>query len=304
MDTSTNQFLSDVMNWYVDENYFPDNAELIQGGYWDYEVECGWYFWGQQWEYECEYIPYWVDVEYYDFSVFNPSAIEIYEKAKDLWENGIGSVNDIVEVLESVFGVAIGGFDLCVNGGPEFDDSDDCRGYEFNVALHLANNAREEETGRAAGTLWVTGRRVLKSGHFHLALEYTNPLTGLSNWFSGNQQNVLPIPFGNELVSRMNDPVDSPLVMDKMGYVDLVYSGEWANAALIQLTEDYCNCLEYDAIPSPVSNAYNSNGYLHALYNRLGGQMIFTHFVITSNLPGWTKPVPQEYFPFALPPPF
>lgn len=297
-DTETVGFFEDLGVYYLDEDYFVDNAPppVVVPGYWDHTVRCGWVYdyWDGSWRYVCEEDSVWVPgYSYIDYSGFDPDAIAIWQIIKDIIENGIGSWKDVIDILEDVVGVALGK-DVCVKFGMD-SDPDTCDGFRMHMLLARDQNARHK---RAPGNIWITARQVKGAGPYHTALEYIDPTSGEISVYSGQQDNVILFNGTNELVGLENDPPDMPKNMYTAGAVTyLGISEAVANSTLFAMVTEYCNCLPYTAFPTSLPDGgYNSNSFTRGLIEASGGQPFYVAPNLPIDSPGWAKPVPSCYF--------
>ncbi len=128
IDQNMIDFANDMVNYYVDPNYFDNNSEIYEEpGHWEWEYECDFYWWGDSPEIECEWYPEWVDGdEYVIYPGINPDAVSVWEAI-----SGQSSSN-VKSVLEQIFGVVIGGGSYCVDFGIVAND-DECDGLEIEL---------------------------------------------------------------------------------------------------------------------------------------------------------------------------
>ncbi len=128
MDQTFNEFATDMANYFENENYFDENSQEIETpGYWETHYECNVYYWGDMPEIECESWVEWVDGEEYTiYPGINPDAVAIWE--------ALSSGNDglVKDILESIFGVVVGGAQWCIELGFN-NGSNDCEGIQFLV---------------------------------------------------------------------------------------------------------------------------------------------------------------------------
>lgn len=304
-------FFDDLGDYYLDPNYFEDNATTVNvPGYWHDTVSCIWFysFWEQRWIFSCEVVSEWVPgYSYLDYSAFNPNAIAVWSVIKDILDNGIGSWKDVIDILEGVIGVVFGQ-GICVDYGFGMS-TDTCNGLQMYLLVARSQNAITKP--RTPGYIWITGRFAVSEyvnvWWKHTALEYVYPATKINVVFS-----AIPIsdPYVNNGTTYLNAQIgytpDLPNEMMTLGQVDMSILGGTdplvqATAALALLSTAHGNyddeTLEYEAMPDPGDDKYNSNSYVHGMALAIGGIPIFDDPAYDiSDLPGWEKPVPSQYF--------
>lgn len=138
LDSDTTQFLAEFRSWAETPTYFDDNAIWVE--YWHTETEwdCGWFYWGDQLEYECTSYTVWVDDSYWSYDHFNQNALQFalefggtnYDMPLPA---GSSKAAAIEAIFEAIFGVDVFGGILSSGGigGWEIEigvDNDDDRG--------------------------------------------------------------------------------------------------------------------------------------------------------------------------------
>ncbi len=141
------QFQEDFEAWTDDPNYFDNNAVWVEEpGYWAFELECEIFWWGSSPEWDCEYVPVWVDGdEYLDYSAFNQDALDLAIAIGRILAGDTVTVADVIKILERVFGVKIGGWNFggWLPGGVSLGASDL---YSFSLSLESTRNVITGET--------------------------------------------------------------------------------------------------------------------------------------------------------------
>jgi hypothetical protein len=102
-------------------------------------------------------------------------------------------------------------------------------------------------------------------------------------------------PVGGHLVSNVNRPTDvdrsNNKYSAKVGPSDQAAEDIFI-AFLFALDAKYKDKLDYELLPLPWTDGYNSNGYVSGLLNAATGKMPAQ----PSNTPGFQKPVPAKHF--------
>jgi hypothetical protein len=306
VDTGLLQFVGNMLDYEVDQNYFVNNAPYVyytlyyswstcggagivsSDGYWGADPGCGTVY-----QYLSGY--------YQDYSVFSSAAVAISDSAAS-GANGQTSATAAVDAIdrtaEGVFKTTIGGWGMeeVLGSTGEHTNPDARRALEVFWAILGAARADAEEvqttkaprqTSRVFGTVYVTGHHVFGLGPIHTAIEYTSvalPTTTLS----AGPEGTLPY-----LVSRPNRPSDNSALNMVLGTVNDPQSpsAEAFFAELSLADANYDDDLRYALFPV-ASGAYNSNSYVRGLIEATGG-------VTTVNLAllvGGDKPVPASKF--------
>ena len=124
-----------------------------------------------------------------------------------------------------------------------------------------------EPKGRKAGLVYVTGHKYGGGGPYHLAVEYTDPVTGLPTTLSAEK-------IDGDLKSDVNRPSDWPEKNELIALVippDGVSPGDFFDR-LKDLDDAYCDCYDYDVFPGMLpGEGYNSNSYAVGLIEAGGG---------------------------------
>ncbi len=307
VDTGLLQFVGNMIDYAVDQNYFVNNATYTY-----YTVYYSWstcggagavssdgFYWGAG--SGCFTVYQYVSGYYPDYSVFSSAAVAISDSAASA-ANGqtspTAAIDAIDRAAEGVFTTPIGGWGMeeVLGAAGEHTNPDARRALEVFYAILGAARADAEEvhatkapsqTPRVFGTVYVTGHHVFGLGPIHTAIEYTSvyrPTTTLS----AGPEGTLPY-----LVSRPNRPSDNSALNMVLGTVNDPQSpsAEAYFAELMLADANYDDDLRYALFP--VSSAsYNSNSYVRGLIDATGG-------VTTVNLGalvGGDKPVPASKF--------
>lgn len=320
VDESLSKLVDELKSYYLNRNYYQENAVWVEYWYQETEWECDYYYWGDQLEVEC--IPYteWVDASYWSYAAFESEGVEIAEAIDDIGNGGTNQA--VIDLFEQILGVLIGdetGIECIINPNDPNSSDDDCLADVVSTVFIRIINALEEEDGyygRPPGTIRVTGRHInftknWDNPRFHTALEYRDPLTGAVYWYSGqpNREPWDPGPY--LLIGHVNDPRDHPRNMMALGTVIVPFSEEFARAQLATASINYCNCLEYIyspmSIPGPdvgmwPDDKYNSNSYANGLIQYIDALFVpipgvpDPAGVFPFIAPGWHKFVPAQYF--------
>jgi len=146
-------------------------------------------------------------------------------------------------------------------------------------------------SGRFHNVVYITGHPWAEYGPTHLAIEF-NDGSG-EKWLSAEK-------ISGDLMSDLGTltnglrPSDYPDRNDTFGIV-IPPPGQTAAQLfswLNQLDSVYCDCLDYEIVPLPWTNGYNSNGFVAGLINAGNG---LSTVVIDAQL-GGDKPVPKSEF--------
>jgi len=307
VDAGLLQFVGDMLDYEVDQNYFVNNAPYVY-----YTVLYNWstcggagtvsgdgYYWGA--DYGCISVYQYVSGYYQDYSVFSSAAMTISDAAAS-GANGqtspTAAVDAIDRAAEGVFKTPIGGWGMeeVLGATGEHTNPDARRALEVFWAILGAARADAEEvhatkapsqTPRVFGTIYVTGHHVFGLGPIHTAIEYTSvarPTTTLS----AGPEGTLPY-----LVSRPNRPTDTSALNMVLGTVNDPQSpsAEAYFAELLLADANYDDDLRYALFPV-APGSYNSNSYVRGLIDATGGVTT----VNLSSFVGGDKPVPASKF--------
>jgi hypothetical protein len=303
VDAGLLQFVGNMLDYEVDENYFVNSAPYVY-----YTVYYSWstcggggsvsndgFYWDTG--SGCVSVYQYVSGYYQDYSVFSSAAVAISTAANGQ-TSSTAAVDAIDRAAEGVFKAPIGGWGMeeVLGATGEHTNPDARRALEVFWAILGAARADAQEvqttkaprqTQRAFGTIYVTGHNVFGFGPIHTAIEYTSvavPTTTLS----AGPEGTLPY-----LVSRPNRPSDHSALNMVLGTVNDPQSpsAEAYFAELSLADANYDDDLRYALFPV-ASGSYNSNSYVRGLIDATGG-------VTTVNLSafvGGDKPVPASKF--------
>lgn len=306
------EFIDDVHQFSLDNNYFNDNEEIVEEGYWDYEIECELIWWGDFPEWICNYYPVWVEYEYVTYPGIDPNAVDIWEAWQELLD-GSGSYGSIVTEFESQLGVEIGNGVLCDHediDGNEIPGEDECDAISISAAIEAIRrqtqrlHQMEEYYGRVPGYVYITGHRVFpKREPVHLAVEYRDPVTLQAEWVSSGPK-VGFSPTGLVLVSEDGRTSDDPPMNHTVAAASsAVGLGAAEYFRLVQTTEMLYRtnngCLTYWFYPENTARVdYNSNGFVSGIIDATLGIADFSASTYSGfgDFPGGSTPVPASEF--------
>jgi len=308
VDAYLKQFIDEVAAYQLNDSYFVDNAELVETGYWAWEVECELFLWGDFWEWLCYSYPVWVEYWYYDYSGFNADAVDVWEAVED-YNNGVGSYQVVWEIFESLFGVELASDLFCAQvilALNEIENEDHCKGLSISAALEavrrsIAQNAREIDIqfGRKTGLVYITGHRVFKILPYHMAVEYRDPNSFKVTTISAACDLKLCLGTGGKLVSGENRPTDLPIFNTTVAEVITNLPPAVYFESVKDAREKYRDCLPYYGFPeSTPETDYNSNGFVAGIVAATGGvpDFIGRGFDSMSYFRGGDTPVPNIEF--------
>ena len=306
VDASVLQFVGNMLDYEIDQNYFVSNAPYVYyTAYYTWST-CGgggvvsdWYYWDAG--SGCISVYQYVSGYYQDYSVFSSAALAISDSAASEASgqtSPTAAVDAIDRAAEGVFKTPIGGWGMeeVLGATGEHTNPDARRALEVFYSILGAARADAEEvhatkapsqTPRVFGTVYVTGHHVFGLGPIHTAIEYTSvyrPTTTVS----AGPEGTLPY-----LVSRPNRPSDTSALNMVLGTVNdpQSASGEAYFAELLLADANYDDDLRYALFPV-ASASYNSNSYVRGLIDATGGVTT----VNLSSLVGGDKPVPASKF--------
>lgn len=267
-------------------------------------------------ELECEWRVEWVDgEEVLVYPGLESDSVAFWNKYKDFLE-GAGTIEKVADVLENIFGVILYGINLCPpTPSSEGNDADTCRAWQIQLAIIRMSRSIEYVP---PGSLWISARSIrifdssLGNGNdnisaYHLAIENGPRFTMTPSFpldfpavFSGLPEDNLQSPSGDELVGHVNAESNSEFFR----VVPINYTQPTSQVLLdlYDMTDYYCDCLPYGAIPA--GGEYNSNGYVHGLINASGGIPDWAWVgspwqgppALLLEVVGWNSPVPSYYF--------
>jgi hypothetical protein len=319
VDASLKQFVANMLDYHVNQNYFWENANTqyfsqtvtsfdCNFGFFDGILDAQ-YFSGA---FPCTTYYYYVAGTYLDYTGSHERAVAIW-----LWDesfvatgNATASTQGAQTAAEAVLGVPIGGWvmeELLGTTG-EHTNPDVRRGLEtFWAILGSARaNAQEIDTEIAPpqvsypDCITVNARNVEGlgwSGAKHASLVYLPA----GQWISAFDDDP---SFWNDglLVSEVNDESDNPLLTMVVAEVntpngvpgvpcDIISTpAYWPD--LINADSRYDDDLEYDPVPALGTGVFNSNGFVHGILIATYGSAWPDLF----GLFGWNNPVPAQEF--------
>ena len=309
VDSHLEDFVNDVAAYQLNDNYFAENAVLVESGYWNWEVICYFIYWYGEWELFCEPpYPVWVEYSYYDYSNFSSEAVDVWQAVEN-FENGTGLYQAIWEIFEAIFGVEIAGDSFCTDvilTHHEIENEDDCKGLSISAALEAVRRAIAQleaepdiQFGRETGLVYVTGHRVFKIGPYHTAVEYRIPVLGIPTTISASCHITPCLTSLGRLESGLDRPTDLPSLNTKVAVVNSVLPPLVYFEKLKEARVKYRDCLRYGTEPAATVVAdYNSNSFTAGIIMAEGGIPDFTGtgFGSMSYFIGGETPVPSIEF--------
>jgi len=326
LDAPLRQFTQNLTQYMSDNEYFSDNAPIRVDTVTYFYTYCpetyGYNDWSMEYMLQCTDF-YFVDFLYRpDYSVFNADAVAIWQDELAVADGALSqsaAVERILDRIENVAGVGIGGWDLSeiFGTGPAIDDPVERRGLDGFLAIIGIGNASAQEASdddalagpRQTDRIYIAGRYLFGSSvnKMHTALLYHMPVTGVPTWYGAYDSDDRSL-FDGRLIARTNDPRDTPLLMRMtLGEVsppaaETNFSYFFVN--MLSAHDHYRALPEsgtavYDAIPEiPCGgcNGRNSNGYVHGLIAATGGQPVPAAGINLNGLTGWEYPVEAYYF--------
>ena len=317
IDAKLVKLVGELRSFYLDQDYYLDNAEWVPGySYDEWQEECEFIWWYQSpewictWHLETVYVP-----GYWSYESFESEGVAIAKAIEEIVNNQNGSFEDIIEIFEQIIKVIIGNV-TGIGCSPRPDDHDGqgtCVSEIVSQLFVRLINALEEDEyhGRPPGTFRVTGRLIdwhsgittgWENPRYHTALEYSLPEDGETVWYSG-LPDYWPLPW--TLVGHRNAVNDEPRNMITLGTVIPPFSKQFTYDQLESANANYCDCLEYSPSPTfPVvrPDKYNSNGYVNGLIQYINALFVPMPDApdpsgnYPSIAPGWDKFVPGSYF--------
>ena len=140
---------------------------------------------------------------------------------------------------------------------------------------------------RMPGVVYVTARRVLGAGPYHLALEFRHPLSPKIATISA---------FGKDGYRRLDSHPDHEDETTNVTVAQVVPPIDTTPDELFERLQDmdkyYCDCLPYGFFPDDDPGLYNSNSYVMGIIQAAGATVEFRghHYF------GILSPVPPESF--------
>lgn len=280
LDDGVRLFVANAMDYYLDNDYFRVNVPVETVTRIEWEYDCEIYWWGQYPEWRCDWYPVVVEEEVMDTTGFSTAAIELWQRY-ERFESGEGGAEAIVDVLETLLGVIIGGAGFCDSDDSLLPVEVQCRLFESTaaaLALATATGHPSTAAARQPNIVYVTGHRVRFTSEIHLALEFSPPNFAEPPAFTLSAgPSVLHVLPGSKLVSQPGRPEDRPefnhtvgTVLGRSGTDTLIPVLYWIK--LVEADQNYCDGLDYDPHPEAFSGTgYNSNGYIAGIVQATGG---------------------------------
>ena len=311
VDDSLRQFVGNSADYFVNPDYFTENAtyHYFSGAYVYYS--CTEYYGVLEdayygiWPCSISYVP--IYGYYWDYSAFSEEAVAVWMTEEAYEAGSIGaaeSTEAAQEATEAVLEVGIGGWDF-PNDDDDLDDPDKRRGLETFLAIFgiLKANAQEVDTDEAdvsprqPNLVYVTGHNWLGiPGLRHTALEYRDgPTDNYATTISASRIN-------GKLVARYNRETDHPLTAANQT-IGVVGSLSYPSAPLLFSAmetgkNNYDDDLTYCGLPSTGANCYNSNGFSRGLVEHTNGAVTWATLDVDewTDVPGGNNPVPSSQF--------
>jgi hypothetical protein len=326
LDEPMARFTGNMLDYMIDNDYFLDNAPLVEKLVTYVLPFCIDPYGDIGWGSVCFPIVYYDYAIVPDYSVFDPSAVDIwsaeYRFAEGSWSRAT-AVDRISSTVAGMLGVGLGGWDLDEVLGPSGPHDDPLwrKGLEAFIAIIGIGNAHADEVAqqsdkaprqieRASDVIYITGRYVFGTGvnKLHSSVYYRVPGTSLPRWVSAFDTDDSILGDG-KLIGRTNDLRDRPILMRfTLGTVIpptgvTAYSHFFTN--ILPAHAHYralplSSLPDYDAIPElpPCGGCAgrNSNGYVHGLVSASGGRASALPPLNFNDLVGWEYPVERYYF--------
>jgi len=304
VDTNLVDFVEDAFGLYVDDDYFEDNAVVVDDGYWHQTWECIWVYNYIEhfWDIECELVFEWVEVFVTEYPGMNSDAIDIWNAIED-YENGQGDYQAVLTLFQSILDVEVGNDSDCdelILNIPEVEDEEDCKALSISAALAAVRRSLEayggpfKPFGRETDTVYVTAHRFFGIRYlpFHTAIEYRDPISYEYTTISA-ECDTTECAFTGLLVSDLGRDTDEPQHNLTLGAVTSAEAPSVYFLKLLLHNSYYRDCLDYDAIPDGLpGTGYNSNSYTAGIILATGGLSEYDLTLIT----GGETPVPSIYF--------
>tara|TARA_R110002096_G_scaffold223000_1_gene411944 strand:- start:551 stop:2242 length:1692 start_codon:yes stop_codon:yes gene_type:complete len=307
IDPAFEAFASDLIGYYLDEEYFTDRAtQTNEPGDWEEELDCELEWRGLLgWEWICQ-------VEYsWDAGGVVTTYPGVHDSAVAIWEDANSAFagqlpwDSVVGLLANQLGVDIQIGPWCVRVGGGSVSSCSNEGMSQSVlSLFLLLKHSKSPKGRALDTVYLTAHKVAFIGPLHVALEYSRNFQGavLRSWTSAAPSGFLTSGYLNNDLSRIPDSmnftvttVTSPSYPIAIWHWDAIFEGH------LKYEND---CIPYEATapwlfsPPFPQGEFNSNSYVAGLIELTGSFLTtgsMSDFVLGQN------PVPNEFYTDATP---
>lgn len=328
-------FVEDTMDYFVNEDYFWENApeqyylvsvyhaycygpNYTENVYFEYSNYLNW----MPFMYACFMDAYHHVEAWRDYSSFSPTALDFwvsdYEASRGD-RDANKALREVAADIEGLLGVEIGGWPMEEVFGSAGAPVDwlTRRGIEVvQSILGQARAGRNRTTSRlvppqierAPDQIYITGHPLqFAKSRGHLAVEYTDSLGGgipySGETFSGGPERNDLLNFG-KLVAETNRPTDHPLFNFYVGDVDPrnVSESVYWETYLRERHDSYRglshgNKVNYALLPNSAFGTYNSNGYISGVtQDNAANAVVSVPSGMGWNYPGWGNPVPDAKF--------
>ncbi len=319
LDAGLLQFVGNMLDYEVDQNYFVNSAPYVY-----YYLSFAWsscggggsvstdpiYYWDSS---GCVWVYQYFTGYYQDYSGFSSAAVAIADAAASAaggQTSPTAAIDAIDRAAEGVFQTPIGGWGMeeVLGATGEHTNPDARRAMEvfwaiLGIGRASADEIRTEkapaQVPRVPGTIYVTKRALGSPWTLHVALEYTSPISvfrSISGYDSDDRNSV-----DGRLISEKNWFKDLPALMMTVTEVQRPAGFATNDAYWLRLLEadsSYVDgSLPYDLIPSIGKGGYNCASYAHGILNATGG--IAVNIPASgnwTNMWGWGVPVPPVVF--------
>lgn len=326
------RFVSNTMDYFVDQDYYVNNAPMVYYETWYWYAWCNYYnysgigydSWYQSYSVianGCWYDYYYVSGVYLDYSGFSPEAVDLWQRDYSASNGQIDENQAIAEAesdIEELIGVPLGGWEIEELLGPDGEHRDPFtrRGIDIGQSvLGQARGGRNRTTStlmppqipRVPDQIYITGHPLsFARSRGHLAVEYTASAGGVAlpaETFSAAPERNNFFNYG-KLIASTNRPTDDPLLNFYVGDVDprWVSNAEyWQNRLKMRhhnyIAVPYAQKPDYAILPSAAIFTHNSNSYIAGLVSDSPSNAIVTvPGAMWARYPGWAHPVPDTLF--------
>ena len=294
MDDGFKDFLTQVYNYVLDEDYFVNTAPTTTISFSLLFPSCVWQSIDEDY-FGCNYIPINFSVSGPDYRVFETAAVDV-GRTEILIDQGSATLQDLKFIFCEVFGAVIGGMDFSgIRANSDaFEDPNVREGYELFLAMLRTIHAVLPAFIRQPDVVYLTGHRAFGVSWFgwHAALAYNALGTPDQQTISATWENT---GGGGGDVLRSEPDTDTEMDNITLGTISspLVPAALWS--ALRASDSNYGNHapLPYQFAPTQSSNAYNSNGYVRGVVETISGTSSSKPW---SDFVGGNKPVPASQF--------
>lgn len=319
VDTSLIKFTENSLDYFVNPDYFSENAPVYFFQVWIWYAYCDlWGFPGidsYYWDFfpSCYFDYIYLSGYFADFSGFDQGAMAIWSNEVHVDNETITQtegVDAIEDAVEDAIGVSIGGWPMeeVLGTTGEHTDPDTRRGLETFWGIVRIAQANEDEVEpeeapaqtHPSSCMQVRSRNVLGIGPLgrHASLHY---LSGVPASVIGAYDSVADPAFDGVLFSVRDPALDHYLNTMLVSIVNPP-AGQQCDFTILQAywqvvlsaEGNYEDDLPYDKNGNP-EDGYNSNGFVHGIVNATGGSVDDPPGLL-DRLWGWDNPVPASNF--------